>query len=456
MGGRGLLYGTGPIYNTEARTPDNFVYPVENGDFGPFATGYFDFVGLGSIGADINAELTTKAAKYVKTGGHLILALTFKDPSTALSSINETVSRAGYWLAKDQFVKDDIVFAVFKRLRGSFGLKRNPTTKQPRACVSRLGAIGDMIMVTPLLHKLKDEGYHVTVNCSKGSAPVLKNNPHVDNIVVQVRNIVPNHELGDYWKEWAKHYDKYINLSESIEGRLLKVEGRRTFYTTKEWRHETCNVNYYDATLAVGLPDAEGGKVGEIFLNAKERAVARRLLPKGTVNIAVALTGTSHHKYYPLLGPILGEWLGKHPEARVVLLGDKRASQVAFVHPQVVDLTNKTSLREAFAVVEQAALVIGPETALTNAAAALGTPVVVFLSHSTQENLTKYWKNCVALEPEGCPCWPCHQLHYTEESCPLAEVKDETGEVIASGPICAMGSVPPEKIWGAIDELLAR
>jgi len=418
MGGKGLLYGTGPIYNREARTKQNFAFPVENGDFSLFANDRFDFVLLGSVGADITESVVSEAAGHLRVGGNLILALSFSDPSSALPQINEVVSKCGYWLKKDQFVKDGIVYAIFKRLRGRLGLKQNPAAKLPRACVSRLGAIGDMIMVTPLLRCLKEDGYHVTVNGSTASIPVLFNNPNVDN-----------------------------------EGTLLKVEGRRDFYTTKEWRHKMCNVNYYDASLAAGSYGHVRGRNGEIYLTAKERRFAKRMLPDDTFNIVVSLTGTSHHKYNPLLGPVLGRYLNEHPETRVFMVGDERASRVTFVHSQAVDLTGKTTLREVFALVERADLVIGPETALTNAAACFDTPEIVFLSHSTRENLTKYWKNCIALEPEGCPCYPCHQLHYSEDSCPLANVQDEKGEVLATGPLCAMGSVSAERIVKAIDDL---
>jgi len=37
------------------------------------------------------------------------------------------------------------------------------------------------------------------------------------------------------------------------------------------------------------------------------------------------------------------------------------------------------------------------------------------MSHSSEENLTKYWENVTALKPD-CDCSPCHRLvyHYTE------------------------------------------
>ena len=62
-------------------------------------------------------------------------------------------------------------------------------------------------------------------------------------------------------------------------------------------------------------------------------------------------------------------------------------------------------------------LVIGPETGVLNAASCWDTPKIIFLSHSSEENLTKYWKNTTAMMPPDCECYPCHQLHYSD-CCP--------------------------------------
>jgi hypothetical protein len=67
---------------------------------------------------------------------------------------------------------------------------------------------------------------------------VLENNPYVSNLLPQQRDIVPNPELGNYWAEWAGDYERYINLSESIEGSLLKIETRQDYYTSKADKQE--------------------------------------------------------------------------------------------------------------------------------------------------------------------------------------------------------------------------
>jgi ADP-heptose:LPS heptosyltransferase len=77
---------------------------------------------------------------------------------------------------------------------------------------------------------------------------------------------------------------------------------------------------------------------------------------------------------------------------------------------------------------------MGPETGLLNAAAQMKTPKVVFLSHSTHENLTRDWTNVHPIWSGNTVCPgrgnneapACHQLHYSWEHCKQAD--DHKGE----------------------------
>lgn len=143
----------------------------------------------------------------------------------------------------------------------------------------------------------------------------------------------------------------------------------------------------------------------------------------------------------------------------MILLGDKRAEAHVWEHDQVDSKVDQIKLREAFGVVDVADCVIGPETAMTNAAGALDTPVITLLSHSSHENLCKYFKHdyCLAPDPKLAPCYGksgCHLLHYSLESCPQGEIIDERdGEILARGPLCAMGAIRGERIQARLDEV---
>ena len=69
-------------------------------------------------------------------------------------------------------------------------------------------------------------------------------------------------------------------------------------------------------------------------------------------------------------------------------------------------------------------LVVGPETGVLNAVGFETNAKLVFLSHSSKENLTKHWVNTYTVEPKNTPCYPCHKLHYGKGDCPAYETED--------------------------------
>ena len=74
---------------------------------------------------------------------------------------------------------------------------------------------------------------------------------------------------------------------------------------------------------------------------------------------------------------------------------------------------------------------------------------ILYLSHSSHENLSKHWVNTVALEPEAsrAPCYPCHRLHYDWANCHQHE--DTHAALCASG-------IAPEVIFKEIADTLVK
>jgi ADP-heptose:LPS heptosyltransferase len=99
------------------------------------------------------------------------------------------------------------------------------------------------------------------------------------------------------------------------------------------------------------------------------------------------------------------------------------------------------SIRRSLAFIEQADVIVGPETGALNAAAMLRVPKVVMLSHSGHENLTKHWHRTVVLEPTDCPCHPCHAMHYNWDDCHWVEKP--------GGALCAV-NIRPETVYDAV------
>jgi ADP-heptose:LPS heptosyltransferase len=407
-------------------------------------------------------KLIRDLAKKLKVGGHLVVLTNIgEDNAGVLKIFPEMVDcwvhDGGRWLNKLRyFDPSGRALQIYKKLEGKRGILAytDPRQGKKSVLVARYGALGDAIIMTPLIRQLKKDGYHVTLNINPYCAPALENNPYIDNLIIQEKDMIPNQVLVEYWKFWKGQYDRYINLSESIEGDLLMVEGRPCFYTPKDWRHSVANANYYDHTMRRGgYPEILGTR-GELFFTKAEERRATQYFDglAGKFVIVWALNGSSHHKVYPMMEPMLKKWFETHPEARVITTGDTMAQILEFPHPQMIGQAGRWGIREALISTKYADLVMGPETMMTNASGCYDTPKIVMLSHSTQENLTKYWPNCVALEPTSA-CYPCHQLHYTKESCPVGIVSDvSTGEDIGQAPICSM-SVHPERVMAEMNRV---
>ncbi len=401
------------------------------------------------VGARADTPPLREIASKLKIGSHLVIHSINLD----VDKWRELVAAEGLWQEKDTYVRQDQFLGVWKllgRVRTEV-LPPKPRAAK-RACIARYGAIGDMIMISPLIRKLAEDGYEVTLNVTPYCADVLKHNPYVHNIVLQERDMIPNQDLGPYWSEWIPDYDKYINLSESIEGKLLKVEGRRDFYTTKEWR--ATDTNYFDQTMRLGgYPEAMGAK-GELYFSNAEHKQAKhfRDRTKDQFLIMWALKGSSHHKQYPLLEPALTEWLDEHPRAIAMLVGAQADSNMQFTHRQVIGMCGEMSLREVFCLEQYVDLVGGPESSVTNAAGCYDVPKITMLSHSTHSNLCKYWTNDYCIQADV-DCTGCMQLHYSKESCPCVTLSDSEGNQIWEGPKCAGAGFPMERVKARLDEV---
>lgn len=467
--GRGISFGIGPsdIYPDEALDLGKYSLNVDvlrhtaadvcDKDLSIFARASLDHVFCGDRYLQ-TPELLPQLVEKLREGGHFILHLLGEH---SLADVTKTLASLGYWQAKDTYQRDGQFLGIWKLLgRQRRGVVDAKPVAAKRACICRYGAIGDMIMISPLIHQLHDDGYEVTLNVTPYCAEVIKHNPYVSNIVLQERDAIPNSELGHYWNEWKGDYARYINLSESIEGKLIKVEGRRDFYTTKAWREQcTGHVNYYDQTMRLGgYPDALGRRGELYFSRAEEReAEHTRAKFKDRFLMLWALKGSSYHKVYPLLAPVLSDWLNTHPKAFCITTGSAAEAGLQFDHPQVFKGAGTLALRDVFALTKLADLVAGPETSVTNAASCFATPKLTLLSHSSHDNLCKYWEGDYCLEPEGIACYPCHQLHYTMESCPTIQIKDrETDAVGWEGPACAGMGVSPARLQARLSEIYTR
>jgi len=400
--------------------------------------------------------------RVIKHGGKLVLYLPHKDfypnmgedganpthvhdflPVDIIETMEEICGKENQFdLIQRQERNNDNEYSmllIFKKISG-----KNPVfswlkdTPEKTCLVCRFGAFGDLMQASSVLAGLKKQGYHVTLMTSLPGADVISQDPNIDEVMLLDRDQVPNADLGSFWNWQAKKYDKFVNLSESVEGTFLALPGRTQHNWPPAVRHSMMNRNYleFQHDLA-GVPHDPQVKFypteGEKLWAAKQRS------KMGDFVVVWSLAGSSPHKTWAGLDNVIAALMVNYKNVDVVLVGGNDAQLLERgweKEPRVHLTCGKWSIRESLAFTTlEANLVIGPETGVLNAVACEEVPKIVFLSHSTVENLTRDWVNCTSLEGKGVKCWgrgnneapTCHSMHYTWEFC----TKNEKGTMAA-------------------------
>lgn len=414
--------------------------------------------------------------RVIKVGGLLVLYLPDEDeyPKVGEDGANpdhkwnvnrarivEAMERLGGWdlidFQKRNADEEYSLLFVFKKLDGKRHLQSCDAPRPEKtACVVRYGAFGDMMMASSVWAGLKAQGYHITVFASPPGSDVIQHDPNIDNLVLFDKDQVPNGNLSDFWGHQAKKFDKFVNLSESVEGTFLSLNGRAAQNWPPALRHQLMNRNYVEfAHGLAGIPHKPDVK---FWATQEERVWAAKQKAKfGPGPIVMwSLAGSSVHKTWQGLDEVMARILLTYPDATIVLVGGPECVILESGwenEPRVVKTSGKWTIRQTLSMLSHAALVIGPETGVLNAAACMDMAKVCILSHSTHENLTRDWRKVFPIASENTTCPgrgandapACHQLHYGWANC----LKNET-----TGTAQCQADISADQVWDAVKQSL--
>lgn len=306
--------------------------------------------------------------------------------------------------------------------------------------MTRFGGFGDSIQSSGILPALKREGYHITFQTTPSGQNILRHDPHIDAWFIQDTDQVPNGWLGAHWEANARRYDKFVNLSESVEVGMLFQPGTTRHKWPQPVRHMVANFNYGELSAAIAEVPYENK--AKFYPTAKEAADAAKLVGPHFTAMWV-LAGSSVHKFYPWMDYVVRKVLDELPGSRLIFVGSedcKILEQGWNDEPRIVCASGEIGIRDTLALSQKCSVVVGPETGVLNCVAFEPNAKVVFLSHSSHENLTKHWLNTTVLTGIA-SCYPCHQLHYGNQFCPTHE---ETGAAM-----CQV-TIDPDTVFDAI------
>lgn len=445
--------------------PDISVESCEKLDM--FASQSMDFVFSSHLLEHI--QDTSKALKewwrIIKPGGFLVLYLPHKEhyPNVGQPGANpdhkhdftpddikQKMHEFKAWdLIENQERNEDDEYSFFQVYKKIGGERNKESWKEAKpvktAAVIRYGAYGDLMQASSVFYGLKKQGYHVTLYSSAPGVEVVLYDPNIDVIIEQDKDQVPNHELGEFWAYTKKKYDKFINLSESVEGTLLAMPNRINHTWPHSVKNTLMDINYLSFQHA--LSEIPHEPAIQFYRTEDEKKWARKTKNEHQGKIVVwALAGSSVHKTWPYLDTIIARMLLEDPTIQIYLVGGPECIilEAGWDHEKRVHKTcGKWSIRQTFSFLYEADLVIGGETGVLNAAACMQMRKLVTLSHSSKNNLTRDWVNTVSLTPKNTTCFPCHTLHFGFQFC---HQDKETGTAACQADISA------DTMWDSVKE----
>jgi heptosyltransferase-1 len=284
-------------------------------------------------------------------------------------------------------------------------------TTPERILIIRLSAIGDVVMASPLIRAFKRTWPEAKISwmVEDTSKPVLEANPDLDELIVWPRSrwremirdkqffTLARESLG-FVKDLKKRgFDMAVDaqglLKSGLWAYLSKApvrigigskEGSRYFMTRvvdRTGSSDRISSQYLLLAEAMGL-DTNTFDM-EVALTPEAELYGARFvssLPSPYVVLSPFTTRPQKHWFQERWAEI-GYRITSDFGLSVVLLGgpgDRQASEEILPEesPGLVNLTGKTNLQEAAAVIKRASLLIGVDTGLTHMGYALGVPTV--------------------------------------------------------------------------------
>ena len=305
----------------------------------------------------------------------------------------------------------------------------------------KLWAIGEVIFTTPAVRQLRQgfPGAEIDYLVGRTAAPVLENNPYINNLIIEDEHTFltpqPTTALALLARLQKKKYDLlllyhhtlFFNLYFRVVGAKLLVgidrrgEGGPLYLASKmdESLHQADEYSQVPAILGA-IDDGEGM---EIFVRNGELTRANELL-------------ASHHlrKKFAIIAPGGGvnpktEMLDKrlplavfvgtakellHMGFDIVIIGGNGDEEVCIQMEQVltgsgvVNLCGRTNLRELFALLSLADMVVANDSAVAHAAAALRRPQVTLFGPTSPVRVNPYRNPRGSFVASSVSCAPCY------------------------------------------------
>lgn len=332
-----------------------------------------------------------------------------------------------------------------------------------RILIIHTAFIGDIVLSTPLIKKIKDTypDSDITYVTTPSGEAILKNNPHLNNIIVydkrgEHKGISGVWQLGKRLR--YENFNMVITPHRYLRSSILSWLSRSPIRKGYDIASGSCLFTEkikYDRTkheieklLSFVAPENKKRYEIELYPGEKEKMKGDNLWKENLLEDKKVVVLAPGSKWFTKQWPVeyfnkLAESLKKLSNARLIVVGGKDEINLPIEKENIIDMRGKTSLLELADILSRADVVVTNDSSPIHIASAFKKPRIFALFGPTIEKFGFFpWSlNSKVFQVDGLKCRPCG-IH-GGKSCPEKHFK-------------CMRDILPEEVFNEIKEYLGE
>jgi len=315
-----------------------------------------------------------------------------------------------------------------------------------RILISRLGAFGDSIILSSVIHKLKSQGHEIILHTGSRGVKIFKDSLDVDELIAYKDNSVPNNELVEYLESFKEKVeaDIHIDYTGSIENSLALHPNQPEYSYPRDQRAMLCDKSYYEEAFNWADVEYERSDLKpHIDYTKSTEKKAKSYIRPDSFNILWVMSGSGGNKAYPFTEYVIGEILNKYKNVHIITVGDYRCKLLeSHENEYITNLSGETDILTSMCLTKHVDLVISPDTGVLHASGQFNTPKIGLLGHTSIKNITSTFDNDHSIQA-NCNCAPCYRLIYGHSwQCPI--------DIATGATWCMSEGMGPERVFKAV------
>lgn len=332
-----------------------------------------------------------------------------------------------------------------------------------RILIIHTAFIGDIVLSTPLIKKIKDTypDSDITYVTTPSGEAILKNNPHLNNIIVydkrgEHKGISGVWQLGKRLR--YENFNMVITPHRYLRSSILSWLSRSPIRKGYDIASGSClfteKIKYdrtkHEVEKLLSFVDPENKKRYEIELypGEKEKMKGDNLWKENLLEDKKVVVLAPGSKWFTKQWPVeyfnkLAESLKKLSNVRLIVVGGKDEINLPIEKENIIDMRGKTSLLELADILSRADVVVTNDSSPIHIASAFKKPRIFALFGPTIEKFGFFpWSlNSKVFQVDGLKCRPCG-IH-GGKSCPEKHFK-------------CMRDILPEEVFNEIKKYLGE